>query len=262
MSIRLELGNFTPVPDELVNKFGFFTAGLYGKVWRYEQMQDGICRAAIETIAGEMGVSYETVLIHIKKLCEPDPGEKHGYLEDLTPKIRNRPHVYRTTGKLKMVLRVESNQVSEIPIPKHDQVSENLIAHSRNFRDESDSLNTQADKADEKGADAPPYPSGKPPEGHKESTISLLSHPAIQAFKKVIHRYPRMAIREDVIRTFGDDPDMELLWDCYTLIVAKTANEFNWLHLRDKYLTRLGNGVYPQELEWLKLQNNPYRVQP
>lgn len=108
----VEIGGFTMVPDILVRQYSFFTAGLYGKIWRYESMKDGCCRAATSTLADELGVSRDTIIEHLKILV------RDGYIIDRTPDLRNRPHILNTTGKLRLSL----NLVSEIPTV---EVSEN-----------------------------------------------------------------------------------------------------------------------------------------
>ena len=93
-SISFKLEGFTPIIDQLVEETGLVTAAVYGVVWRYCQMSDQVCTASLDKIAGRLGVSYSTVLRHIKLLCEL------GYLEDRSEGVRNRPHVYADTGKL------------------------------------------------------------------------------------------------------------------------------------------------------------------
>ena len=90
------LSGFTPAPDVLIQNYGYITALTWGRVWRYCQGPEGICYASLETIAGELGMSVRNVIRHIKKLCADQ------YLEDTTPNYRNRPHVYRDTGKLRI----------------------------------------------------------------------------------------------------------------------------------------------------------------
>lgn len=89
-----EVRGFTPVIDVLAGELGGIAALVYGVVWRFCQMRDGICRASMETLAKRVGLNRATVLKHIKRLCEA------GYLEDTTPDRRNVPHVYRDTGKV------------------------------------------------------------------------------------------------------------------------------------------------------------------
>lgn len=99
-TILTEVKGFTPLIDALVDDVGLIQAAVYGKVWRYCQMKDGVCSASQETIAKELKVSRATVLRHLKELC------KKGYLRDTTPNVRNRPHVYADTGKAKIMALV------------------------------------------------------------------------------------------------------------------------------------------------------------
>lgn len=107
-SFLQEVKGFTPVIDVLARTVGWTTAAVYGVAWRYCQMQDGVCKAAQETIADHLGVCADTVKAHLDKLC------KNGYLEDLTPGLQGRPHVYKDTGKVKIIglLAVEMPEIS------------------------------------------------------------------------------------------------------------------------------------------------------
>lgn len=96
MKIQVELKGFTPLLDVLVKDFGIVTASVYGIVWRYAQMEDKVCRASLEKIADRVNVSSKTAERHIKKLCTS------GYLEDLTPGIKNKPHILIVTGKAEL----------------------------------------------------------------------------------------------------------------------------------------------------------------
>jgi DNA-binding Lrp family transcriptional regulator len=102
-----EIKGFTPVIDVLVHELGLMPAVAYGAVWRYCQMEDGVCKASMTKIARRIGVDRATVHRHIKALCEA------GYLKDLTPEMRNCPHIYADTGraKIKGLLAVESSVV-------------------------------------------------------------------------------------------------------------------------------------------------------
>ena len=87
---------FTPAPDILIEQFGHTTALIWGKVWRYCQMEDGVCSAAIQRLAKELQLTEKTIAKHISTL------EENGYILDTTPDTRNAPHVYIDTGKLRM----------------------------------------------------------------------------------------------------------------------------------------------------------------
>ncbi len=93
MKIEVELKGFTPLLDVLIEKFGLVTAAIYGVIWRYAQMEDKVCRASLEKIGQRVSVSAKTVERHVKKLCEDD------YLNDLTPDIKHKPHIYVITSK-------------------------------------------------------------------------------------------------------------------------------------------------------------------
>lgn len=94
--IDIKLKGFTPVIDGLVDEYGLITAAVYGIVYRYCQMENGYCNAALEKIGDRLGVSEKTIKRHLKTLCDD------GYIEDLTPDIRNVPHKYIVTGKIKI----------------------------------------------------------------------------------------------------------------------------------------------------------------
>jgi len=58
-------------------------------------------------IAERIGVSPATALSHVKKLCDA------GYLKDLTPGRRNKPHVYQDTGRVQMLVGMSAHSVDE-----------------------------------------------------------------------------------------------------------------------------------------------------
>lgn len=104
--IAATLSGFTPAPDVLIQEYGHITALVWGRIWRYCQMSDGVCRAKLETIAAELGMSERTIMRHIEPLVED------GYLMDTTPDLRNRPHIYADTGKIRIRMSIEAT-VSE-----------------------------------------------------------------------------------------------------------------------------------------------------
>jgi DNA-binding Lrp family transcriptional regulator len=92
-TILAEVNGFTPVIDVILKDVGVMSAVVFGRMWRYCQMKDGVCNASLETIANELSVDRTTVIKHIATLIE------HGYLKDHTPDLRNRPHTYSDSGK-------------------------------------------------------------------------------------------------------------------------------------------------------------------
>lgn len=101
-TILAEVDGWTPLIDILVANHSLVRAAVFGRIWRYCEMSEGECRAPLKKIANRLGISYRTVLRHIKALVDD------GYLEDLTPDLRNRPHRYRETGKAGIRVKIEA----------------------------------------------------------------------------------------------------------------------------------------------------------
>ncbi len=84
-----EDSTFSPLFDRVAAQYGVITAAVYGVVHRHCQMRDGVCRASTRRMASLLGMDEVTVQRHLHLLV------REGYLEDLTPDRRNRPHVYQ-----------------------------------------------------------------------------------------------------------------------------------------------------------------------
>lgn len=92
-----EISGFTPLFDAVVTMYKDETrAAVHGAMWRFCQMEDGVCKASLETIAKMIGVSPATVMRHAEALVSD------GFFVDLTPDLRNAPHIYADTGKVAM----------------------------------------------------------------------------------------------------------------------------------------------------------------
>jgi DNA-binding Lrp family transcriptional regulator len=126
-SISTELGGFTPAIDIVTQDVGLMTSLVYGLVWRHCKMKDGVFKKTVPELAEILGVNERTIRRHLRKLCE------RGYIKDLTPGLRNRPHVYADTGKVKLIGKVEailsSGQIG--PDLKSDQQSALTLSHPR-----------------------------------------------------------------------------------------------------------------------------------
>ncbi len=109
-----ETDGWTPVIDSLVQEYGLTTAAVFGRIWRYCQGERGVCNATILTISRGLGISYNTVLKHIRILLQA------GFIEDKTPGLRHEPHVYIDTGK---VNTLGHKKASEILSGKNDEKS-------------------------------------------------------------------------------------------------------------------------------------------
>jgi DNA-binding Lrp family transcriptional regulator len=95
-TILAQIEGFTPVIDSVVQDVGVTTAVVFGKVWRYCQMSDGVCKASQGRLAEDLNMSVRSVTAHIKKLVVAK------YLRDTTPNLVGVPHTYADTGKAGM----------------------------------------------------------------------------------------------------------------------------------------------------------------
>jgi len=100
--ILTEVSGFTPVFDVIVDVYqDKIRALVFGAIWRFCQMEDKVCKASLEKIGKLIGVDKATVQRHVAILCND------GYLKDLTPGLRHRPHVYADTGRVLMRSKIE-----------------------------------------------------------------------------------------------------------------------------------------------------------
>lgn len=125
-----KLKNWTPLIDSLVRRHGLVAAAIFGVIWRYSQMEDGVCRASQETIAERLGLKRITINRNLAKLVES------GYIRDLTPDLRNRPHVYADTGKANLETVITAIDMDE------EGVSESYTKSDKNTLGVSQSYST------------------------------------------------------------------------------------------------------------------------
>ena len=99
-NILTEVDGWTPLIDDLTKELGLVTSAVYGRMWRFCQGENKVCTASLETIAADLHLDRATVMRHAKKLCDA------GYLKDLTPDLRNTPHTYADTEKIRIFIKV------------------------------------------------------------------------------------------------------------------------------------------------------------
>jgi DnaD/phage-associated family protein len=127
--IEATISKFTPCPDALVEKYSHTTALVWGKIWRYCQMKDELCRAAIKRLADDLGLTDDTIAKHIKLL------EKGGYIKDLTPDVRHKPHEYIDTGKLRLRINLFMEEETGTEKLGTERYRENRIKESSTTAD-------------------------------------------------------------------------------------------------------------------------------
>lgn len=116
-TILTEVDGWTPVIDAVVQDVGIMTAAVFGRVWRYCQMKDGVCQAGVERMADELSIERKTFMRHLEILTEK------GYLEDHSPDLRNRPHTYSDTGKAGLIMTISAvpkTDTTTSGVPKRD----------------------------------------------------------------------------------------------------------------------------------------------
>jgi len=102
-TVLSEVDGFTPIIDDVLKETSLITAVVFGRMWRYCQMKDGVCNASLETIAEGIGLSRSAVMEHAKILVDKE------YLKDHSPNLRNHPHTYSDTGKAGLHIGVSAN---------------------------------------------------------------------------------------------------------------------------------------------------------
>ena len=127
-TILSQTEGFTPVIDKVIQDTGsVITAVVFGRIWRFCQMEDGVCKASLETIAEGLGMSRTAIMIHAKKLVNK------GYLRDLTPNLRNHPHSYADTGKASLTIGISAGP--DVNVVDVENIDVNVVDASVNVVD-------------------------------------------------------------------------------------------------------------------------------
>lgn len=178
-----KLKNFTPVPDSLVKEYGLITAAVWGRVWRYAQMDSGKCLATHEKLSEGLNIGRRTLIRHLSALIE------NGYIIDHTPDLRNKPHELTTTRKARIEIIIEA--VDEGVPESHSGVSQSHSSvpewHSESARESHEDTNKkQTKRRKSKAAD------------------TRLEHPSILAYRTNARLTPPIIWRDDIIQTVGE----------------------------------------------------------
>ncbi len=110
--------DFIPVSRPLIKELGYEAAYIFGVIWNYCQMEKGFCDAAHQTIADRADMSRKSVIKYIEKLT------KAGYIEDLTPDVRNAPHRLCTKKGVQILHSKEHTIKEERPIEEPERCEE------------------------------------------------------------------------------------------------------------------------------------------
>jgi hypothetical protein len=61
-TILAKMDGFTPVIDTVVEKTSLMTAVVFGRIWRFCQMKDGVCNASLDRIGQDIGIDKATAI--------------------------------------------------------------------------------------------------------------------------------------------------------------------------------------------------------
>jgi hypothetical protein len=253
-----DVQGFTPVIDVLAQETSPATALVYGVVWRYCQMNDGLCRASVASIAQRIGLHAKTTRRHLKKLCQL------GYLQDTTPARRHGPHLYRDTGTERILALAQTRCVApapagtaappeltkivtagQDPVPAELPQTPTELSQTPPAPHRSPQTSHSMDKTSH-SMDKTSHPGGTKRPTKKEheerinqdtasaagaaTALAPARHPAIQAFRKNAHRYPAKSWFEDVAATVGQDPADLQFWG--QVVKAWVGCGYNPLNVR------------------------------
>ena len=108
--IVTEVSGFIPVFEVVLHHYkDYMTALVFGRMWQYCNMSDGVCKAGLERIGRDLEISAVTVMRHAEKLVAD------GYLIDTTPDRRNAPHEYLDGRKVEMKSRITAGMTESNP---------------------------------------------------------------------------------------------------------------------------------------------------
>ena len=120
--IITEISGFVPVFDCVLERYGNAPKAIvHGAMYRFCQMEDRVCKASLSTIGKMVGLDKATVMRYAKELCDD------GYFADLTPGLKNRPHVYADTGKVVMRSKIHVAQNNTGVAQNNATVAENQL---------------------------------------------------------------------------------------------------------------------------------------
>lgn len=226
------MSTFTPIFDIIAGEYGLITAAVFGRIWRYSQYK-GVCTASHDRIARDIGVERRTVIRHISILA------KDGYISDLSPGVRNRPHHYRITQKGHDTLTITGVTESDTTLQTGVTKSDLGVTESDSGCDSKsheDTKNIQVNKQYYYLAYDAPIPT---------SAKEAQSHPAIQVFTKVTGKIPRSNKYKETceyVRLIAPRFMTEELFIC------GLSDGKEWREWRNRYPKSLTN---PGWLEWV-----------
>lgn len=164
--------DYTPVFDAMIQKYGVYTALVYGRVWRYCQGQRQECFRSQAGLGKDLGIGRTKVNQSLVTLVED------GWLTSTpTPGGRGRLTFKLTDRGLTCSGNEQVTQDEQVPVQE---------------------MNTTCSPKTH-----PPFKREVKKEV-KEGATAQGSHEAIQAFRKATHRYPAKSWYDRIVDTVTD----------------------------------------------------------
>jgi len=203
MSNPVKIANFTPKFDSVVDDVGSGAADVFGAMWRFAQMEDNVCKASKETIGKMVGGGWQKVLRHQKELA------KKGYINDLTPGVRNRPHIWAVKRMFHIVLAAEeiteNEEVYQNSTPEDNEVCQNETPRYTKMVREESPLRDSTTLKEGGQKKPPPIPPTKPSPKPKKPKAKQPA--ACHVYRSVYSRWPPKDIWPDLDKAIGQKPD-------------------------------------------------------
>lgn len=138
--IITEVSGFVPIFEVVLNHYeDLITASVFGRMWQYCNMEDGVCKASLERIGKDLKISPATVMRHAEKLVND------GFLIDTTPDRRNAPHEYLDGRRVEMKGRISAGIAERKPSISQRNAT---VSQSQLIKQDNTILNNKPDLLD------------------------------------------------------------------------------------------------------------------
>lgn len=104
------LGTSTPISEQIAKELGLIKAAIVCRVFFYQQLKDGVCRASNKSFQDSLGLSAGAVSSNLKWLLED------GWIINVKPLVKgNRPNHYKVTQKFYGLLERSPDESQRSP---------------------------------------------------------------------------------------------------------------------------------------------------
>lgn len=253
-TILANVDGFTPCMDVIVDKYGIVTAAIFGVVWRFCQMKDGVCWASQEKIGSMVGMSRQTANEHLKKLVDG------GFLR-VIPASNGDTIQFVDTGKATLSIKLTGGVgeidrgcqpslqggVNEIDTKKvfkdtNKKQEETILPEKESGKPEPIRVPCDIDGIPDDWKD-------KPKKKQKKQPDPRYTHIAYSAFYSVTKRRPNVEMVDKIIEVLGKIPDIDRLRTCYTEWIERGYNKMSYKWLTEWYVSGITGSVKVNQVD-------------